>query len=120
MPAEPMSSRVRALTGEIELLRSFKPHAALRSSLEWRFPGTHGIGPFVPLHGLTGYTDQVARDIVDEAAGGLGLRFSDAQIAAFGDRLADLADLIDQTIAARLNWLYRSAAQQLSVSQLLR
>lgn len=104
--------QMTASAAEIELLRSFKPSAALRSSLDWRFPGTRDIGPFVPLRGLIGYNDDVARDIVETATGGLGLRFSDQQITAFGAHLADLADLIEHAVAGRLNRLYRGAGRQ--------
>ncbi|MCZ4549802.1 hypothetical protein [Gordonia rubripertincta] len=107
MADELTHGQATALTSEIELLRTFKPYAALRNSLDWRFPGTHGIGPFVPLRGLTGYSDDVARDIVETATAGLGLRFGDQQVAAFGTNLADLADLIDHAIAGRLNRLVR-------------
>ncbi|WP_207835809.1 hypothetical protein [Williamsia soli] len=106
-----------ALAAEIDLLRSFKPYAALRSSLDWRFPGTRDIGPFVSLRGLTGYSDDVARDVVETATAGLGLRFDDRQIAAFATHLADLADLIDHAVAGRLNRLYRAASRRRPTSQ---
>lgn len=91
------------VAADVELLRSFKPHAAVRRSIELRFPGTGGIGAFVPLAGLHGYTAATAREIVDTATAGLGLHFTDQQIAVFGSRLGDLADMIDQAIHA----LYR-------------
>jgi hypothetical protein len=115
--AEPEPAQKAPVAIEIELLRSFKATAALRSSLQWRFPGTGAIGPLVPLRGLSGYTDDVARDMVDTATAGLGLQFSDQQIAAFGDCVADLADLIDHAVAGRLNRLYRAAARQLPAAQ---
>lgn len=103
--------RVNPVAMEVELLRSFKPHAALRSSIEWQCPGAGGIGGFVPLSGLRGYTPDATRNIVDTATAGLGLHFTDQQIAAFGRHLTDLVDMVEQAIARRLHDLYREGAR---------
>lgn len=104
-------TRVNPVAAEVELLRSFKSYAALRSSIDWRFPGAGTIGAFVPLAGLHGYTAQTARDIVDIATAGLGVHFTDRQIAAFGGCLSDRADMVDQAITRRLHDLYREGAR---------
>lgn len=111
MPVDGNHVRTNPVAMEVSLLRSFKPASALRGSIEWRFPGAGDIGGFVPLTGLRGYTPAAARDIVDTATAGLGLHFTDQQIAAFGRHLTDLVDMVEQAIARRLHDLYREGAR---------
>jgi hypothetical protein len=107
MSLDEMRSGLTPLSAEIDLLRRTNPIAALRSSLEWRFPGTGSIGKLVPLMRIDGYDLDAAREIVETATAGLGLRFTDQQIDMYRGCLADLADLFDTALARRLHQLYR-------------
>jgi hypothetical protein len=102
-----MGPGLRQLAAEIELLRQTNPLAALRSSLEWRFPGTGTIGKFMSLERIEGFDAVAAREIVETATAGLGLGFTDQQIEMYRGCLADLVDLFDTALARRLHQLYR-------------
>jgi hypothetical protein len=107
MSLESIPSEHNDLRTDIDLLRRTDPIAALRTSVEWRLPGTGSIGMHTPLRHIAGYDAAAVRDIVETAAAGLGLHFTDAQIEMYQGCLADLADLLDTAIARRLRQIYQ-------------